>query len=257
MPEIGLVAIIGTNTSSGKSSFADAMDAFFQSAKVQVGMLRIETGERRREFPEADLFIDSNRASEGANLVGGIAGLFDEVWPQISETIGQRGVVVVDCGAGAQNLLLQAAGVAGLDDLIGELGASCCIVVVTTPEAECGRQAVRLVSEARASMANVQIVLAVNRVNALHTVADTLAHQAFSDAISGLNDVARINVPYCRGQAIDCFKGANIAKILKVKKGEELMRQTRKGLLASRAAQSHLGAWYGAISDQLLRVFWP
>ena len=58
----GSDGIIGTNTASGKSSLSAALAAFFASASVQVRMLRIETGERRREFPDVDLFIDVNRA---------------------------------------------------------------------------------------------------------------------------------------------------------------------------------------------------
>jgi hypothetical protein len=253
---VGLVWIIGTNTASGKTSLAAAMAAFFAQASVPVRMLHIETGERRREFPDADLFIDVNRAGDAANLVGGPAGLLDEVWGPMSETIGKQGVAVADCGAGAQNFLLHAAALAGLDDLIAGLGAGCTIVVVTTPEAECGRQAATLVSEARAAMAGAQILLAVNHVNATHSGADSPAQRAFSESIAGLKDVTRIDIPFCRCQAIDCFKAAFILEVL-CARDEELMRRSGRGLLASRAAQTHLAAWYRAVSDQLQKVFWP
>lgn len=254
---VGLIWIIGTNTASGKSSLSALIAAFFASASVPVRMLRIETGERRREFPDSDLFIDVNRAGETANLVGGPAALLDEVWGAMSETIRTPGVVVVDCGAGAQNFLLHAAAMAGLDDLIAELGAGCSIVVVTTPEAECGRQAARLVHEARAAMAGAQILLAVNHVNAAqHSGADSPAQRAFIESMAGLKDVVRIDIPFCRGQAIDTFKAAPIMEIL-CARDEELMRQSGKGVLSSRAAQTHLAAWYRAVGDQLKKVFWP
>jgi hypothetical protein len=256
-PAIGLVWVIGINTGSGKSSLSKALAAFFAAASVQVRILRIETGERRREFPDVDLFIDVNRAGEAASLVGGPAGLLDEVWEPISETISEQGVVVIDCGAGAQNLLLPAAAMAGLDDLIAERGAGCAIFVVTTPEAECGRQAAKLVSEARAAMPGAQILLAVNHVNAAqHSGADSPGQHAFIESIAGLKDVARIDIPFCRGQAIDTFKAASILEILHAR-DEELMRRSGKGLLSSRAAQTHLAAWYRAVADQLQKVFWP
>ena len=254
---VGLIGIIGTNTASGKSSLSAALAAFFASASVQVRMLRIETGERRREFPDVDLFIDVNRAGEAANLIGGPAGLLDEVWADMSGTISNQGVVVADCGAGAQNFLLHAAGMAGLDDLIVELGAGCSFIVVTTPEAECGRQAAQLVSDVRAAMPAAQILLAVNHVNAAqHSGADSPGQRAFIESIAGLKDVPRIDIPFCRGQAIDTFKAASILEILRAR-DEELMRRSGRGQLSSRAAQTHLAAWYRAISDALQKVFWP
>jgi hypothetical protein len=254
---VGLIWIIGTNSASGKSSLSKVLAAFFASASVQVRMLRIETGERRGEFPDTDLFIDVNRAGEAANLVGGPAGLLDEVWPHLSETISSQGVGVVDCGAGAQNFLLHAAAMAGLDDLIAERGAGCAIFVVTTPEAECGRQAAKLVSDARAAMSSAQILLAVNHVNAAqHAGADSPGQRAFIESIAGLKDVARIDIPFARAQALDTFKAASILEILHAR-DEELMRRSGRGVLSSRAAQTHLAAWYRAVSDQLQKVFWP
>jgi hypothetical protein len=256
MLPVGLLLILGINTGSGKTSLSKVIEAYFASASVQVRMLRIETGERRNEFRPTDLFIDINRAGDAANLVGGSAGLLDEVWGDMSETIKKQGVVVADCGAGAQNFLLPAAAMAGLDDLITELGAGCGIIVVTTPDAECGRQAVKLVSDARAAMASAQILLAINHVNAAqHAGLDSPAQRAFVESIAGLEEVPRIDIPFARAHAIDCFKAASILEIMDAR-DEKLMLWSGKGQLSSRAAQTHLAAWYRAVSDRL-QVLWP
>jgi hypothetical protein len=255
---VGAILVMGINTGSGKSSLSRLMGAFFASAKVPVRTLRIETGERRAEFPDTDLFIDVNRTAEAANTSGDPAALLDEVWEPMSETIGAQGVVVIDCGAGAQNFLLLAAATAGLADLIAKHGAGCAIIVVTTPEAECGRQAARLVSDARESMPDAQILLAVTHVNAAQqSRVGSPGQQAFIKLIASLKGVTRIDVPFCRGQALDTFSSSSILEIVNMRSDEELMRRSGKGVLSSRAAQTHLFAWYSGVTNQLQRVFWP
>jgi hypothetical protein len=252
---VGVAAIVGINTAMGKSALAAGMAAFFESASVPVRMLRIETGERRREFPAGDLYIDTNRTGEAAHLVGGAAGLLDEVWPSMSETIMKGGVVVIDCGAGAQAFLLQAAAAAGLDDLMAAHGARCSLIVVTTPDPECGRQAARLVADARAQMPNAQIVMAVNHISAAQqSGADAPSQRAFAKAVAGLKDTVHLNVPFARGQALDCFGDATIIQILRAR-DEQLVQWSGKGVLASRAAQTHLAAWYRVLIDQLAAVY--
>lgn len=252
---VGVVAILGINTAMGKSTLGAGTAAFFESASVPVQMLRIETGERRREFPAGDLFIDTNRAGEAAHLVGGAAGLLDEAWPSMSATITKGGVVVIDCGAGAQAFLLQAASAAGLDDLIAAHGARCSLIVVTTPNPECGRQATQLISDARAQMPGVQIVLAVNHVSAAQqSGADAPSQRAFTKAVAGLKGIAQLSVPFARGQALDSFGDATIMQILRAR-DEQLVQWSGKGVLASRAAQAHLAAWYRVLSDQLAEIY--
>jgi hypothetical protein len=256
---IGFIGVIGINTSIGKTEFARAIEAFMESASVEVQLLHIETGERRREFGASALFIDANRASEAAYLVGGPAALFDEVWPRMSAIITSGGVVVVDCGAGEQHLLLDAAAAASLDLVITELGASCCLMVVTTPEPECGRQAVQLVSSVRNTMSGASVVLAVNNVTAAQQMGmDTPSRRAFDRSIAGLKDISRIDIPFARGQALDCYRSTRILDVLRCTQDDvQLMRWSGRGQLASRAAQAALAGWYVAVSDQLRRLFWP
>jgi len=254
---IAAVAVLGTSTSMGKSTISDVTASFFRAAGVAVHTVRVESGRRRAEFPAGDSFVDLDRVEDAVHAVGGVASLFDEPWRRIKDAMTGRHVVVIDCGAGGQDVLLDVAGSTGLADVMAAGGTCLSNLILVTPDAESTRQAARLVAEVRERMPAAGILLAVNHLNpGQRPGLDTPQARAVSAILKPLG-VARIDIPFCGAQALAAFADSR-RSILEILRADEaqLVRWTRKGELASLAAQAHLAAWWRAIIDQFGTV-WP
>jgi hypothetical protein len=253
---IAAVAVLGASTAMGKSTFSDALESFFRSAGVAVHTARIETGRRRGEFLERNSFIDLDTAANATHEIGGEASLLDGLWPRMKAAMRGGHVVVIDCGAGAEKLLLNTAGSTGLAGLVAARGARFWVVVVTTPELESARQAATLVDDVHERMPHADVLLAVNCVSPTQKLGlDTPQGRAVAAILETLH-VPRIEIPFCGAQGLTAFADSQrtFIEILSADE-EQLARWSRKGELASLAAQTHLAAWWQAICDQLSRLW--
>ena len=202
---VGIVAVAGASTAMGKSTFADVTASYFQAAKVAVHTMRIETGRRRAEFSERNSFVDLDEAGRAANAVGAEASLLDRHWPKIRSGIDSGQVVVIDCGAGAQELLMRVAGPTGLAELVAARGARFWTVVMTTPEPESARQAAALVGDVAHWMPGAEVLLALNHSSpAARPGLDTLQARAVTAILDPLQ-ARRIAIPFCGAQALPAF----------------------------------------------------
>jgi len=253
---VGIVAVTGASTAMGKSTFADLTASYFQSAKVAVHTMRIETGRRRAEFSERNSFVDLDEAGKAANAVGAEASLLDRYWPKMKAGIDNGQVNVIDCGAGAQNFLIRVAGPTGLAELVAARGARLWVAVMATPDAESARQAAALVGDVAHWMPGAEVLLALNHTSPTHPGLDTPQARAVAAILDPLQ-VRRIEIPFCGAQALAAFadSGRTFHEILRATP-EQLMRWSGKGELSALSAQAHLAAWWRAIVDQLA-VVWP
>ena len=254
---VGIVTVTGASTAMGKSTFADLTASYFQAAKVGVHTMRIETGRRRAEFSERNSFIDLDEAGKAASAVGGEASLLDFYWPKIKVGLNGGRVVVIDCGAGAQNLLMRMAGPSGLPGLVAARGARFWMVVMTTLDPESARQAAVLIGDVAYWMPGVEILLALNHTSPTQWPGLATPQARAVAAILDPLQVRRIEIPFCGGQALAAFadSGRTFHEILRATP-EQLMRWSGKGALSALSAQAHLAAWWRAIVDQLA-VVWP
>jgi len=253
---VGIVAVAGASTAMGKSTFADVTASYFQSAKVAVHTMRIETGRRRAEFSERNSFVDLDEAGKAANAVGAEASLLDRYWPKMKAGIDNGQVNVIDCGAGAQNLLIRVAGPTGLAELVAARGARLWVAVMATPDAESARQAAALVGDVAHWMPGAEVLLALNHTSPTHPGLDTPQARAVAAILDPLQ-VRRFEIPFCGAQALSAFadSGRTFHEILRATP-EQLIRWSGKGELSALSAQAHLAAWWRAIVDQLA-VVWP
>lgn len=254
---VGIVAVAGPSTAMGKSTFADVTASFFQSAGVAVHTMRIETGRRRAEFPEGNTFIDLDKAKEADNAVGGNASVLDRYWPKMKTAIDKGRVIVIDCGAGGQDLLMDIAGSTGLAGLVAARRARFWVTVMSTPEPESARQAAGLVADVVRFMPEAEVLLALNYTGPTQQPGlDTPQARAVAGILDPLQ-ARRIVIPFCRAQALSAFakSGRTYNEVLRAP-SEQLVRWCDKGELAALSAQAHLAAWWRAIADQLAEV-WP
>jgi hypothetical protein len=254
---VGIVAVAGASTAMGKSTFADVTASYFQAAKVGVHTIRIETGRRRAEFPERNAFIDLDEAGKAANAVGAEASLLERYWPRMKTGIDNGQVVVIDCGAGAQELQLRVAGPTGLAGLVAARGSRFWTVVLTTPDPESARQAAALVDDVARWMPGAAVLLALNYTSPTQRPGlDTPQARAVAAILDQLQ-VRRIEIPFCGAQALAAFaeSGRTFHEIQRATP-EQLVRWSGKGELSALSAQAHLAAWWRAIVDQLA-VVWP
>lgn len=254
---VGIAAVTGASTAMGKSTFADLTASYFQSAKVGVHTMRIETGRRRAEFSERNSFVNLDKAGEAANAVGAEASLLDRYWPKMKAGIDNGQVVVIDCGAGAQELLMRMASPTGLADLVAARGARFWTVVMTTPDAESARQAAALVGDVREWMPGAEVLLALNYTSPTQRPGlDTPQARAVAAILDPLQ-ARRVEIPFCGAQALAACadSGRTFHEILRATP-QQLMRWCDTGELSALAAQAHLAAWWRAIVDQLA-VVWP
>jgi hypothetical protein len=241
----------------GKSTIADMTASYFQSADIGVHTMRIETGRRRKEFSERNSFIDLDEAGKANNAVGAEASMLDRYWPKMKAGIDTGQIIVIDGGAGAQELLLKVAGTTGLAGLVAARGASFWVVVMTTPDRESARQAAELVADVIRGMPGAEVMLAINYTNpAQQPGLDTPQARAVAAILDPLQ-VLRIEIPFCGAQALAAFAdgGHTFHEILRASP-EQLVRWCGKGELSALSAQAHLAAWWRAIVDQL-SVVWP
>jgi hypothetical protein len=254
---VGIVAVIGASTAMGKSTFADLTASYFHSAEVGVHTIRIETGRRRAEFSDRNSFIDLDEAGQAANAVGAEASMLDRHWPKMKAGIDNGQVVVIDCGAGAQELLMKVAGSTGLVGLVAARGARFWVVVMTTPDPESARQAATLVVDVNRWMPEAEVLLAVNYASpAQQPGVDTPPARAVAAILDPL-PVRRLVIPFCKAQALAAFADSR-RTFLEILHGnpEQLVRWSGKGELSALSAQAHLAGWWRAIIDQLSAV-WP
>jgi hypothetical protein len=253
---VALVIVLGASTAMGKTTIADATTSFFQAANVAVHTVRIETGRRRAEFPVRDTFIDLDTIGDAAHAVGAEASLFDGVYRKIKAAIAGGHVVVIDCGAGGQRLLLEVAGSTGLSGLVAAGSASCWVVVVTTPDPESARQAAALVTDVNERMPEAEVLLAVNYATPTQRPGlDTPQARAFT-AILESSRIPKIDIPFAGAQALAAFAKSQrtFLEILRADE-QQLMRWSGRGELSSLSAQTHLAAWWRSFTDQLSRVW--
>ena len=253
---IGAVAVCGASTAIGKTTMADMAGSFLQAAGIAVEHVRIETGRRRAEFEARDGFIDLDQSEAAASRVGGKAALFEESWRRLNEAMRLGKAVVFDCGAGGQDLFLEVAGTTGLAGLMARRGAALCNVVMAAPDGESARQAAQLVGEIRARMPEADIVLALNHLNAGQRSGLDTPQTRSAEAILARLALPRGEIPFCGAQALELL-AASRRPILDFLAAEPaaLVKWTKLGELTSLAAQAHLAAWWGAIADQLSRVW--
>jgi hypothetical protein len=254
---VGIVAVTGASTAMGKSTCADVTASYFQAAKVAVHTMRIETGRRRAEFSQRNSFVDLDEAGKAANAVGAEASLLDRYWPRMKTGIDNGQVVVIDCGAGAQNLLMQMAGPTDLAGLVAARGARFWMVVMATLDPESARQAAVLIGDVAYWMPGAEVLLVLNYTSPTQQPGlDTPQARAVAAILDPLQ-VRRIEIPFCGAQALAAFadSGRTFHEILRAPP-EQLMRWSGKGELSALSAQAHLAAWWRAIVDQLA-VVWP
>ena len=255
-PPVAVVAVLGPSTAMGKTTIADVVGSFFRSAAVAVHTVRIETGVRRAEFPAGDTIIDLDCVGDAAHAVGAEASLFDGVWRRIKAATAGGHVVVIDGGAGAQRLLLDVASSTGLSGLVAARGASCWVVVVTTPDPESARQAAALVADVNERMPEANILLAVSYTSPTQRPGvDTPQARAVTAILDPLH-ILKVDVPFAGAQALAAFAKSqrSFLEILRADE-QQLVRWSGQGELASLAAQAHLAAWWRSVTDQLSQVW--
>lgn len=253
---VGIVAVTGPSTAMGKTTFADVTASYFQSAKIGVHTMRIETGRRRAEFSERNSFVDLDEAGRAANAVGAEASLLDRYWPKMKAGIDNGQVAVIDCGAGGQGLLMRVAGPTGLAGLVASRGARLWVAVMATLDPELARQAAVLVGDVSHWMPGAEVLLVLNHTSPTHPGLDTPQARAVAAILDPLQ-VRRIEIPFCGAQALAAFadSGRTFHEIM-CASPEQLVRWCGRGELSALSAQAHLAGWWRAIVDQLA-VVWP
>lgn len=253
---VAAVAILGTSTAMGKTTLSDLVASFFQAAGVPTHVVRIESARRRSEFSERNSLIDLDAIEDAASEFGGRATLFEETYRRITLAIDRSGVLVMDCGAGGQNFLLEVAGGMGLAGLMAARGACLTIIVMVTPDGESARQAALLIEEIRQRLPEAQVLLAMNYANPSQRPGlDTAQTRSAKSTIKPLG-VPVIEITFCRGQALDVFAGTkrSFVDIIRAQP-KDLVKWTGKGEASNLMAQAYLAGWWRAIVDQLAAVW--
>lgn len=250
------VAVCGALTAMGKTTLANMVGSFFEAARVRVDYVRIETGRRRAQFHPRDGFVDLDACEDAANQVGGKATLFEDAWRRLGLAMRQGQAVVFDCGAGGQDLFLDVAGTTGLAGLMDRRGSMLWNIVMTAPDGESARQAARLVGEIRDRMPESRILLANNHLGPGQRPGLDTPQARSADEVLAPLALPRIEIPFCGAQALELLSasGRSILEVMAAEP-EQLVKWTKLAELSSLSAQAHLAAWWGAVADQLSRLW--
>lgn len=255
--DIAVAVVLGSAGGMGKSTIANALASFFEAAEIAVQTIRVETGVRRDEFPPQDIVIDLDGASEAAIGFGGEAAIFEPAWPACERALAGRGVALFDAGANAQRAFLDMAALTGLSERVVAASRESVVIIVATPDAEAGRQALALLRDAAERMPQARILLAINYSSANERPGvDTPQARAFNAQIQSCRAVSKLIVPFARAQALTAFAAGHMSMLHVLRASEaELMQLTGGGRLATAAAQAHFGAWWAAVTRQLEQLF--
>ena len=134
------------------------------------------------------------------------------------------------------------------------------VVVVTTPESEACRQAARQLDDVASSLPASRRVLVVNTINpAMRRDPDSPADAAYRRHLGeAAQALPLLQFDFAAAHALSAFSASGrpptIGELMRAEPAT-LMRWSGRGLLGSRACQSHATAWYQKAEAQFRTVF--